>query len=221
VLDDPEVPAAADAVKLWSVAEMKPLTPPAVGQRAQVIAWLAREEPYLVRNSGLMASLFEHRVSVFGSAIAPESPNLIEMLETGLISLEDSLVGTATESHQFTGPPMVFRHIDSFGQLIRTAGDPSVHLRLCAELSQAPTARLIWQDSAGKRDEEARHDYVLLMAGAGMADEAADAVTKSMMEDPSIAAGLMTLRRKLPAEAQAKFKDALKDKAPTGWLEQP
>ncbi len=219
LLDDSQIEAAAKAVKLWSVPEMKSLTPPPVGQRSQLIAWLARADASVAPDKSLMTSIFERRISILGSGTPPTPPDLVTLVDAGLLTLVDGLVGVATDTHQFTGPPMVFGHSDTFGQLIQSEGDPSVHLRLCAELSQVPMARCIWQNSSGKLDDQARRDYVLLMAKAGRSDEVADAVTKPMLEDPSVAAGLMTLLRSLPADTQARLKESLKNKAPAGWLD--
>jgi hypothetical protein len=219
VLDDPEVPAAVAALKLWALPGMKSLTPPPVGQRSELIGWLAREDPRAVFATGLYPSLFERRISVHGLEIETSPPDLVKLVDSGLLSIAEGSVGWATDSHRFTGPPMTFGSSDTFGQLIGSAGDPSIHLRLCAELDQVPMARLIWQNSRAKLDPEAQRDYVLLMARAGRADEVADAVTKPMLEDPVIAAGVMTLLRSLPAETQAKLKASLQDKAPSDWLE--
>ncbi len=219
LLDDPEVPAAAAAVNLWSLPEMKSLTPPPVGQRSELIGWLAREDPRAVFSTGLYTSLFERCISVHGLEIETSPPDLVKLVDSGLISIAEGTVGWATDSHRFTGPPTTFGSSDTFGQLIGSAGDPSVHMRLCAELGQVPMARLIWQNSRAKLNAQAQSDYVLLMAQAGRADEVADSVSKPMLEDPVIAAGVMTLLRSLPAETQAKLKASLKDKAPADWLE--
>ena len=219
LLDDAQIETAATAVKLWTVADMKELTPPPVGQRAALSEWMIQSDHSFTQDRRWMASLWERRVLVTTSESHLTPPDLVTLLDTGLLRLTEGLVGAATEGHQFTGPPLVFGNADTFGQLIEAGGDPSVHLRLCAELSQVPTAQRLWQTSAAKLTEEARRDYVLFMARAEKADDVAAAVTKPLLDDPSVAAALKSLLRRLPAEARAKLEDALKDKASKAWLQ--
>ena len=221
-LDDPEIEAAAAAVKLWAVPEMKPVSPPPVGQRAEWMAWLIQSDHSFTRDRQWLTSLLGRQLFVYpadeqASVVTP--PDLMALVDTGLLTLADGLVGVGRGGHHFTGPPMVFGTPDTFGQLVESAGDPSVHLRLCAELSQVPMSQRIWQSSGAKLSDQARRDYVVLMAGADRADDVAAAVAKPMLDDPGVAASLMTLLRRLPADDAAKLAGVLKDKAPDGWLE--
>jgi len=218
LVNDATIESAATALKLWSVADMKELTPPPMGQRAALSDWLTKADHSFTQDRQWMTSLWERQVMVYGAESQLAPPDLVTLLDTGLLTLSEGLVGAATEGHKFSGPPLTFGNPDTFGQLIESGGDPSMHLRLCAELSQVPTAQRIWRTSAAKLNDQARRDYVLLMASAGEADDVAAAVTKAMLDDPGVLAAIKTLLRSLPADARTKLENSLKDKATADWL---
>lgn len=222
MLDDPAVPRALSALKLWKTDGMVSQPVPALGARQEIVTWVEKANRMMLPDESAQIHIFDQVLELAPPDSPPPTRDLVQLLETGLLRETEHGTFTAEGGGFTTSRPPLMAGTDYFSQLLTTE-DIAMQFRLCAHLGKSGPAMALWTKHGANASPAARRLYFFILTaavreGAALPMELLPLLDKTSFADPSISGAMMATLRSLPAQDRPAFLQQLESTAPEEWL---